>query len=238
LTDTTAPVLTVEHVSKSFRRYVALRDVDFKVYAGEFFAIFGRNGAGKTTLLRILATILKPSSGAIYYAGKNILADPATYRRQLGVVSHSPFLYPDLTGRQNLEFYSKLYDIPHPTNHIDQLLVQVNLQDKAHQPVRSYSRGMLQRLSIARALLHNPQVLLFDEPFTGLDRSAENTLDRLLRQNHTGARIAILVTHDLEKGYHHADRLSVLEKGKLIDMGHKADLPFDEFRQTYESYLN
>lgn len=230
-------VLHIDHVSKSFRRHLVLKDIDFKLKQGEFLTILGSNGAGKTTLLKIIATILKPSNGNIFFKGENITNHPAVYRRQLGVISHHSFLYGDLSGRQNLKFYSKLYDITEE-NRIEMLLKQVALENKANQLVRSYSRGMLQRLSIARALLHDPEILLFDEPFTGLDQVAETVLDQILNQNHTGHRLAILVTHDLRKGYEHADQLTVLKDGRLINLGQKSDLSFDNVRKTYEKHIH
>jgi len=203
--------LAVRDITKSFGPVRALRGVTLTVARGEALAIFGPNGAGKTTLLKIASTLMRPSSGQVLLFG----ADPSQaphLRRLIGMVSHHSYLYPGLTGLENLLFTARLYGLPDAASRADALLNAVGLGDRGDDLVRTYSRGMTQRLSIARALVHDPQILLLDEPYTGLDRQAAAAFTELLRAMR-GARTIVLTTHSIEQGVALSDRVAILVDG-------------------------
>src|SRR5258708_3593369 len=165
-------MIETRSLKKSFGLRPVLRGVDLEVAPGECLALMGPNGAGKTTLLRILATLSKPSAGAVIVAGLPLPAAAGQVRRRLGVVAHQTLLYSDLTAEENLQFYARLYGLADARPRIAAVLEQVGLAHRRHDLVRTFSRGMQQRLAIARALLHDPEVLMFDEPDTGLHPQA------------------------------------------------------------------
>lgn len=177
--------------------------------------IFGPNGAGKTTLLKILSTITSPTSGKIRIAGLPIHKDSLLVRRKVGLISHNPLLYGDLTAYENLQFYGALYNVERVEERIEELLEKVELSHRRFDLVRTFSRGMLQRLAIARVLLHKPEILFLDEPHAGLDPHAVDILDGLLaniREDHT----FIMVTHNLDKGLEMATSVMILVDGEII----------------------
>jgi heme exporter protein A len=188
-----------------------LREVDFELDAGRCHVLFGRNGAGKSTLLLIAATLLRPSSGEIFYDGDPYEELGDEVRRRIGLVSHQSFLYPDLTVLENLRFYARLYG---EASDEESALLWADLELRRHSPVRSLSRGMLQRLSVARALLHRPKLLLLDEPFTGLDAVSSERLSTRL-DDLKGESSVLLTTHDVDRGVALADRMSILEGGRI-----------------------
>jgi heme exporter protein A len=206
-------MIKVKKLVKRFGPITVLRELDLEVSSGEFVALLGPNGAGKTTLLRILATLSKPNSGHVEVASYK-LPDQAVYvREQLGVVSHLPLLYGDLTADENLAFYSRLYDIAPKRR--EQVLGLVGLSPRKNDLVRTFSRGMQQRLAIGRAILHSPRILLLDEPHTGLDQEAGEILDKVLREVALEGRTVIMTSHDLIRAAELASRLVVLSKGKI-----------------------
>jgi len=174
------PMIELRRLTKAFGSKYALRGVDLRVMPGESLVIFGPNGAGKTTLIRILSSLSRPSSGTVHIGGLNLATHADGIRRYLGVVSHAPLLYDSLTAEENLRFFAGLYSVPNAEPRIAAMLEQVGLTSRRHDLVRTYSRGMVQRLAIARALLHDPAVLLLDEPDTGLDPQAAEMLHGLL----------------------------------------------------------
>jgi ABC-type multidrug transport system ATPase subunit len=198
-------------VTKRFGRSTALREVDLEVEAGRCHVLFGRNGAGKSTLLLIAATLVRPSSGEILFGGARYEELGDEVRRSVGLVSHQSFLYPDLTVLENLEFYARLYGSSASPS---EALVWADLDLRRHSPVRSLSRGMLQRLAVARALLHRPKLLLLDEPYTGLDALSSERLSARLDEAR-GETAILLTTHDVERGVAVADRISILEGGRI-----------------------
>lgn len=205
--------LTVQDITKSFGPVRALRGVTLTVARGEALAIFGPNGAGKTTLLKIASTLMRPSSGQVLLFG----ADPSQaphLRRLIGMVSHHSYLYPGLTGLENLLFTARLYGLPDAQRRADALLNAVGLGDRGGDLVLTYSRGMTQRLSIARALVHDPQILLLDEPYTGLDRQAASAFTELLLAMR-GTRTIVLTTHSIEQGVALSDRVAILVDGTV-----------------------
>ena len=211
---TGAAEISAVGLGKAFGRREALHDVSFTVRRGGFLALFGPNGAGKTTTLRLVATLLRPSSGSVTVAGRDPRDDPAAVRRAIGFLSHNPLLYRDLTADENLRFYADMYGVAEPARRIDELLARVELGHRRHDVVATLSRGMVQRLAIARALLHRPAVLLLDEPHAGLDAHAVALLDGLLaeiRAEHT----FVMATHDVRRGLELADQVLVLDAGRV-----------------------
>ncbi len=194
--------------------------------------LFGRNGAGKTTFLHLAATLMKPSHGELFYLGRPFSEDPIHVRRQIGLVSHASFLYPDLTVRENLEFYARLYGIADAPSPIGEALNRADLTNRADSPVRSLSRGMHQRLTIARALLHRPSLLLLDEPYTGLDPISAERLTRQIGELASSNAAVLLTTHDVEQGLEVADRVVILESGRIVYQGAGKQDP-GEFRKTF-----
>lgn len=206
------PAFAARRLTKRFGRSPALREVDFALEAGRCHVLFGRNGAGKSTLLLIAATLLRPSSGEIFYDGDPYEELGDEVRRRIGLVSHQSFLYPDLTVLENLRFYARLYG---GASDEEGALLWADLELRRHSPVRSLSRGMLQRLSVARALLHRPKLLLLDEPFTGLDAVSSERLSTRL-DDLKGESSVLLTTHDVDRGVAIADRMSILEGGRIV----------------------
>ena len=208
-----AAAIEISRLSKSFNHRPALRGIDLTVSQGESVVVFGPNGAGKTTLLKILATVMNPTSGSAAIDGFDIKKEADEVRRRIGVVSHHSFLYGSLTARENLEFYARLQDIPDPGGRAREVAALVNMTSRLHDRVATFSRGMQQRISIARALLHKPSVLLMDEPETGLDQHAISMLWSLLAE---GGQTILLTTHSLERGLELADRVIILNKGRIV----------------------
>ena len=209
------PVLELTGVTKRFGPFRALRGVDLAVNRGDSLALLGPNGAGKTTLLRILAGLARPTSGEVLLEGRPALQDPASLRRRLGHVSHHSMLHDALTTRENLQFAGRLHALEGLRSRIDQVLRSLDLHERADEPVRQLSRGLTQRAAIARAILHDPEILLLDEPYTGLDRAAGAALTSLLASLRRRGRTVILVTHDLERALEASERLVVLHQGRV-----------------------
>ena len=199
------------------RRYgerEALRGVSLRLDAGQTLAVFGPNGAGKTTLLRMLATLLVPHEGTVRVLGSHLPRDAHLVRPHVGFLSHDPLLYRDLSGRENLTFYARLYDVPDPAARISHLLDVTGMSRRADEPVASLSRGMAQRLAICRAMLHQPKLLLLDEPRAHLDPAATAMVDHLIGPHAPATRV--LVTHDVEHGLAEADRVLALRDGYVV----------------------
>ena len=228
-------MIAVRGLAKSFGTHAALRGIDLDVAEGECMAMVGPNGAGKTTLLRILATLSKPTVGSVRIAGIDAAEGARDVRRQVGFLSHQPLLYEDLSGEENLSFYGRMYDVPDLKGRITHMLEEVGLSASRHDPVRTYSRGMKQRLAIARAFLHDPPVLLLDEPYTGLDRQAAAMLDTVLHQVGIGSRTAIVTTHNLERGLSVSDRAVLLVQGRIAGQMDDRARDLEHFRRMYET---
>jgi heme exporter protein A len=205
------PAFAARRVTKQFGRSIALREIDFELPPGSCHVLFGRNGAGKSTLLGIASTLLRRSSGQIFFEGRSYEEAGDEVRRNIGLVSHQSFLYPDLTVLENLEFYARLFEVP---SRAADALEWADLELRRHSLVRSLSRGMLQRLSLARALLHRPKLLLLDEPYTGLDAASSERLSSKLFELKGGTSV-LLTTHDVDRGVALADRISILEGGRI-----------------------
>lgn len=206
-------MIRVEGLMKRFNRLTALDGVSLNVQKGESFALLGPNGAGKTTLVRILSTLLRPTAGKVTIDGIDILEDPVEAKKRIGVVSHNPFLYDELTAAENLEFYAELYDCQPD---IPELLKDVNLEDRSKDLVGTYSRGMKQRLSIARALLHDPPILILDEPTSGLDMTSRKDFYKLVQQLKKSGKTFLLTTHYMEEAKELCSRGVLLNKGTAV----------------------
>jgi heme exporter protein A len=210
-------MIEIRRLTKTFGLNPVLRGLDLDVPRGQFLTLLGPNGSGKTTLLRILGALARPTSGTVRIGGWDLPAEAEFVRAQLGVVSHQPLLYDTLTAEENLLFFARLYHLPPETRRerVAEVLERVGLARRARDVVQTYSRGMQQRLAIARAILHNPAILLLDEPYTGLDQDAAAVLDDLLRQVATEGRTVIMTTHDLRRGHALADRIAILSRGQI-----------------------
>ncbi|HEX7599744.1 MAG TPA: heme ABC exporter ATP-binding protein CcmA [Polyangia bacterium] len=208
-------MIEVRKLVKRFGAKPVLRGLDFTVEEGEFVALVGPNGAGKTTFLRVLSSLARPSLGRVSIAGFQLPSQAAEVRRSLGVVSHLPLLYGDLTAEENLRFYGKMYTVPALRQRIQQVLELVGLSARRSDLVRTFSRGMQQRLAIGRAVLHDPVVLLFDEPYTGLDQEACDMLDKVLREVAGRGRTVVMTSHDLGRVQDLASRFDVLAGGVI-----------------------
>ncbi len=228
-------------VVKTFGQFQVLKGLNFSLRQGEFVTLLGPNGAGKTTLMRILAMLARPSAGTIEIAGIKLQESRPSIRSLVGVISHLTFLYEDLTARENLDFYGKLYGLrgPELEQRITYLLAKVGLEKRSDQRVRYFSRGMQQRLSLARAVLHRPPILLLDEPDTGLDRQAAQMLAEIIAEPAQGnlPRSVLMTTHNLERGLAMSTRLVVLAGGRIAREAVAADLDADRVQNWYYDAL-
>jgi heme exporter protein A len=209
------PIIEIQHLSKAFGYLVVLKKLDLSIEHGQFVALLGPNGSGKSTLLRLISGLSKPTAGTIAIGGWEMPGEAEAVRAQIGLVSHKALLYDNLTAHENLAFYARLYHLKNADERIDTLLGQVGLSKRAHTLVRTFSRGMQQRLSIARALLHEPHVLLFDEPYTGLDQDAALILDDLLKNAHANGHTILMTTHQLERAARLAERIIIISRGTI-----------------------
>jgi heme exporter protein A len=226
-------VIEARGISRRFTGVRAVEAVDLRVEAGETVALFGPNGAGKTTLLRMLATLLRPTGGDLCLFGHPANDGGRNARRRIGFLSHQSFLYPDLTPAENLNFYARMFRIAAPAARVRDLLEQVGLLGWAHRPVRALSRGLEQRCALARALLHEPDLLLMDEPFSGLDVDAVDILRDMLRRAHARGSALIMATHDLTQGFALCRRALILVRGRLVWGGAIDEQQRESFQRTY-----
>ncbi len=208
-------MIKVRKLIKRFGLKTVLRGLDFDVEQGEFVALLGPNGAGKTTFLRILASLSRPSMGGVNIAGYRLPDQAAAVRRRLGVVSHLPLLYGDLTAEENLRFYGRMYGVRSLQERVREVLDLVGLTTRRRDLVRTFSRGMQQRLAIGRAVLHDPDVVLFDEPHTGLDQDASAMLDTVLQEVAARGRTVVMTSHDLARTADLASRFDVISRGVI-----------------------
>ena len=225
----------VEGLTKSFGTRLTLRGIDLEINQGESVVIFGSNGAGKTTLLKVMATIMNPSSGKVIIDGLNTKESAEEARHRIGIVSHNTFLYGNLTAYENLDFYSRLYDVPVRQKRIHEVVEMVGMTPRLHNRVATLSRGMQQRLSIARSLLHKPSIILLDEPETGLDRQANAMLWEIFQAEGEQKRTIVLTTHNLERGLELAGRVLILDKGMIVYDGAKQGLDLPALERVYQS---
>ncbi|MBI3934567.1 MAG: heme ABC exporter ATP-binding protein CcmA [Acidobacteria bacterium] len=232
-----SPAIQARGLTKLFGDFPALQNVSFDVERGEYLALLGHNGAGKTTLLKLLALLSRPSFGQLKIAGQDPADDPIPLRSRIGLLGHNTFLYDELTAEENLHFYGSLYGIDalHQTCH--DTLESVGLTPFATELVRNFSRGMRQRLTIGRLFLHQPDLLLLDEPFSGLDERAVTLLESLLAQAHARGTTIVLCTHQLELALKHAKKLMILHRGKVAHWGAIDPARQSETREMYRRFV-
>lgn len=227
-----ANAIETKKLTKVFGDRKALDKVSIEVPEGAFLSIFGPNGAGKTTLVRTLATLSRATLGTALVAGFDAKEEPDKVREHIGLISHNPMLYPDLTAMENLMFTAQLYGVVNAEERVRELLRAVELDHRRFDMVRTFSRGMTQRLSIARALMNDPDVVFLDEPYAGLDPHAVEIFDGLIEQLRDG-RTFIMVSHDLQKGFDVCTHALVLARGRVVSYAPKEDIDFEQFRQLY-----
>jgi heme exporter protein A len=232
VTDPVSTAIAAIAVRRRFGPMEALKGVDLTVPTGSCVALFGSNGAGKTTLLRVLAGLLRPTSGRVELLGIRLPGSPQL-RRRIGVVAHDSFLYPDLSAVENLRYYARLYGVTQADRPAE-LLARFGLEAAAGRPVRTYSRGMTQRLSLARAILHRPELLLLDEPFAGLDPAVTGLVERTLRSLHADGSTIIFSSHDLDGGLRIAHRAVIMFAGRIAWDSGGTRPSIDEAREAYE----
>jgi len=220
-------------VRKTFEFKPVLRGVSLMVPVGAVVALLGPNGAGKTTLLRILATLARPSAGEVTIDGLDLRRDAQAIRRRIGYLGHQPMLYDELTATENLDFFARMYSVQYRRARVSALLERVGLRHKAKDRARDLSRGQTQRLALARALLHEPSLLLLDEPDSGLDEQGIALLEEILRERADAGQTTILTTHDLAWGLRVADRAVALVAGRVTYDGTAALSP-DEARMAFQ----
>jgi heme exporter protein A len=230
-------MIEVRKLVKRFGLKTVLRGLDFQAQPGEFVALLGPNGAGKTTFLRILSSLSRPSIGEVRIAGFQLPGQAAAVRNRLGVVSHQPLLYGDLTAEENLRFYGRMYSVENLDARIGEVLELVGLEPRRRDLVRNFSRGMQQRLAIGRAVLHDPDVMLFDEPYTGLDQDASSMLDDVLRSVAGKGRTVVMTSHDLARAEDLATRFDILSRGMIAASSSRADLGTGNLLTFYKNAL-
>lgn len=229
------PMVVIEQLSKAFGPRVALDRIDLKIATGERVMLVGPNGAGKTTLLRIVATLSRPTAGTVKVAGADVSRGGGDARGRIGFLSHESLLYEDLTARQNLRFYARMYGLGDMTARIEELLARVGLTRRGDDLVRTFSRGMVQRLAVARAILHRPGLLLLDEPYSGLDPVAAESLTALLAALvETGCTLLLTTHHPAAEGTL-TERVVVLSGGRVIEDGPVGDVA--SFPSRYRALL-
>lgn len=213
--DAAPPAVRTVDLRKSLDERPVLRGINLSVRAGEYVAILGANGAGKSTLLRVLATLTPPTHGRVEIFGQPLADGGVALRARIGLIAHQSLLYRDLSALDNLLFFGRLYGLSHPAARARELLAALGLSRRADDPVKAFSRGMVQRLAIARALVHDPDLLLADEPFAGLDAPSTASLEDLLRRLNEAGKTVVLVNHDIDQSLRLAGRAIVLRGGRV-----------------------
>lgn len=232
----TAPLaIEVSGLTKTYGDQFALRRIDLKVRRGERVVLFGPNGAGKTTLIKVLAAIVRPTSGKVAIDGIELKDRSEEARRHIGVVTHQTFLYSHLSVYENLDFFCRIYAVPRRRERIAELVRRVEMSARLHDRVDSLSRGMQQRVSIARAMVHEPSVLLLDEPETGLDQRTVGIVRSVLLGPESEQRAVVLITHNLESGMEVGDRFVFLDRGRVVRECGKSEIDLKRLKDIYSS---
>jgi heme exporter protein A len=232
----TTPAVELSGVTRLFGRRRAVHDVHLSLQSGECLALFGPNGAGKTTLLRVVAGLLRPTRGSVSVGGRS-LRDDAAARAQVGLISHQTMLYRALTAAENVEFAARMYGVPDPVGAAREAMTLMRIQDRARTPVRALSRGLQQRVSIARAIVHRPTLVLLDEPYTGLDAAGAAALTDMLRRVRTSGGTLLLVTHNVDEGLALASHAAVMVNGRIVRRDVCAELDARAYLSAYRSIV-
>jgi len=227
--------IQAEGLKKSFGNFDALRGVDLHVKRGEFMTLFGPNGAGKTTLIKLLATLTSPTSGTLSVYGYDVRKDVNNIRSVIGVISHDPYLYDNLSAFENIKFFGTLYGLDDVDNRARSVIKQVGLEKRMNDLVRTFSRGMKQRLTVARAIVHEPKILLLDEPYTGLDQHGAQIFGEMLSDLKSQRRTILMTTHNIDEGLDLSDRIGILAKGKIVLDCSKTEIQRSGFKDLYIS---
>lgn len=226
-------IIEVKELVKRFGFKTILRKVDLFLKKGDFLSLFGPNGAGKTTLIQIFCSLMLPTSGRVSVAGFDTRYDKEALCKAIGVISHNTFLYNNLSAFENLKFYGMMYDVPRLKYRAEELLDMVGLSDHINDPVQIFSRGMQQRLSLARAIIHDPIVLFLDEPYTGLDQCGAEDLKQLLKRFQNKGKTMIMTSHNLDRGLELCNQAAILNSGTLVYREEMSKTMKDGFKQTY-----
>lgn len=229
--------IEVQGLKKAFGSTLALKGIDLKLPRGRLLVLFGPNGAGKTTLLKILATLIRPTSGGGEVLGFDLLKEGEEIRRRIGVLAHGSYLYEDLTAVENLKFYAAMRGIDGGRERMLQALKEVDLDGCAALRVRTFSLGMKRRLALARLLLDEPELLLLDEPFAGLDQQAMKRLEQLVVDWKERGRSMIMATHSLRRGYDLSDWIAILNQGTLVFEAEKGGILFGDLQSLYDASI-
>ncbi len=227
--------IQAEGLKKSFGNFDALRGVDLHIKRGEFMTLFGPNGAGKTTLIKLLATLTSPTSGTLSVYGYDVRKDVNNIRSVIGVISHDPYLYDNLSAFENIKFFGTLYGLDDVDNRARSVIKQVGLEKRMNDLVRTFSRGMKQRLTVARAIVHEPKILLLDEPYTGLDQHGAQIFGEMLSDLKSQRRTILMTTHNIDEGLELSDRIGILAKGKIVLDCSKTEIERSGFKDLYIS---
>ena len=229
-----AAALEVSGVWKYYGDFAALRDIGLRVVPGSTMALLGRNGAGKTTLLRILSGLSKPSRGSVSIHGSDVREEST--RRRIGVLGHGISLYDELSAAENLSLFARLYGIANADKRVDEMLERTGLERVRDGLAREFSRGMRQRLAVARVFLHDPEILILDEPFTALDDRAIAVLQSLLSDMHQRERTIILSTHQLREALELATHVAMIQRGQIVYAGERTQAMLDDTGFLYRTY--
>ncbi|GAC1424111.1 MAG: ABC transporter ATP-binding protein [Ktedonobacteraceae bacterium] len=235
--DTSDPYMSIVGLKKTYGLKPILRGIDLRIQQGERVAILGSNGTGKTTLLRILAGLTKPSAGTIAIEGFDIVKDAQAVRQRVGFVAHQPYVYEELTALENLLFFGRMYNVEHAQKRAVTLLRCVGLEKRMRERTNTFSRGQVQRLAWARALLHTPPLLLLDEPETGLDQEGHMLIDALLQEHTERCGTTLFTTHQLERAVNLGTQVVLLNKGRIVYQHDTASLVLEELQRVYQQVV-
>ncbi len=224
-------------VTKTFDSFDALNGIDLNLRKGEFVTLFGPNGAGKTTLIKLLSTLTKPTTGSLTVAGYDASKEAGKVRASVGVISHDPYLYENLSALENIKFFGEMYGVPDTAMRAKELIELLGLGTRMHDLVRTFSRGMKQRLSVARSIVHDPSVLLLDEPYTGLDQKGARIFTDTLKWLKSHDRTILMTTHNIDEGLQLSDRVGIIMSGKIVYEGSASGLNNDSFKKLYISHV-
>lgn len=230
-------LIVIRSLYKTFGYRVVLKDLNLEIEDGDFVAIFGPNGAGKTTLLKILSTLSSPTSGEIYINGVNLEKDRNKIRANLGVLTHESYLYENLTALENLKFFASMYDLNDIHNKAIEVLRYIGLEGRGGDIVRNFSRGMKQRLSLARAIIHNPSILLLDEPYSGLDQHGIKILNELIIKLVNEKKTIVMTTHNFYESLSLAKTSLILNQGRIVYEERNQNQNSEEFMKKYFSII-
>lgn len=229
--------IEVQAVTKSFGTFDALKGVDLNMQTGEFLTLFGPNGAGKTTLIRLLSTLAKPTSGTLKVSGFDTQKESGKVRASVGVISHDPYLYENLSAFENIKFFGEMYGVSDVDSRAKELIELLGLGTRMDDLVRTFSRGMKQRLSVARSIVHDPSVLLLDEPYTGLDQKGAKIFGDTLSWLKSHGRTILMTTHNIDEALTLSDRVGIITSGQVVYEGPASDLTNESFKAIYLEHV-